>query len=118
MSVLDPDGVLTGEVIDVDRGFAFVPTRQILGHGEQIRPELRRTADGQLALPAYTSLDRLLAGCGEGQSWVLVPTDWFERMRAECGFDVIALNVALPAHWRQQKADEASWPGKPEAWDE
>jgi hypothetical protein len=118
MSVLDSDGVLTDEVIDTDRGFAFVPTRQILGQDEQIRPELRRTADGRLALPAYTSLDRLLACCGDHQSWVLVPTDWFERIREECGVEVIALNVALPVEWRQRKTEETSWPGRPEAWDE
>ena len=115
MSVLDSDGVLADDVIGADRGWMFVPSRPVLGPSEHVHPELRRTEDGRLALLAYTSLAALVAGCGRHQSWVLVPADWFERMRIECRFDTIAINATLPAQWRHE---EESWPGKPEAWDE
>jgi hypothetical protein len=46
---------------------------------------------------------------------VLVPIDWFEQIRAETRYDVIALNAAVPAEVRQE---EESWPGKPEDWDD
>lgn len=115
MAVLDADGVLADDVIGADRGWAFVPSRPVLGPAEQVRPELRRTDDGRLALLAYTSLAELVAGCGRHQSWVLVPADWFERIRVECGVDLIAINTALPAAARQE---EESWPGKPEGWDD
>ncbi len=96
--------------------WAFVPTRPILGPHEQVHPELRRTDDGRLALLAYTSLERLVEGCGADQPWVRVPVEEFERIHAECRFDTIALNVALPTECRHR--EDRDWPGKPEDWDE
>lgn len=115
MSVLDADGVLADDVIGAERGWVFVPCRRLLGPGDQVRPELRRLADGRLALLAYTSLADLVAGCGRHQSWVLVPADWFAGMRDECHFDTIVLNADVPEQWRQEAE---TWPGRPEAWDE
>jgi hypothetical protein len=94
----------------------YVPTRSILGSDDRICPELRRTQDGRLALLAYTSLTQLVDGCGADQPWVRVPVDWFEQIQAECRYDTIALNVALPAESRHR--DEGDWPGKPEEWDD
>jgi hypothetical protein len=115
MSVLDADGVLADEVIGAERGWVFVPARRLLGPSDQVRPELRRLADGRLALLAYTSLAELVAGCGRHQSWVLVPADWFEQIRVECPFDTILLNADVPGQWR---VEPETWPGRPEAWDE
>jgi hypothetical protein len=115
MSVLDADGVLADEVIGAEQGWVFVPCRRLLGPGDPVRPELRRLADGRLALLAYTSLTELVAGCGRHQSWVLVPADWFEQIRAECHFDTIVLNADVPQRWRQEAE---TWPGRPEDWDE
>jgi hypothetical protein len=117
MSVLDADGVLTDDVIGADRGWAFVPTRPVLSPAEQVWPELRRTTDGLLTLLVYTSLAELVNGCGEHQSWVLVPTDWFERIRLDCRFDTVAVNAVLPADLRHE-AEELSWPGKQENCDD
>ncbi|HEX3783238.1 MAG TPA: SAV_915 family protein [Pseudonocardiaceae bacterium] len=116
MSVVDEHGSLTEDAIDAGRPWAFVPTRSILGPDEQVCPELRRTGDGQLALLAYTSLERLVDSCGPDQPWVLVPVDWFDRIHAECRFDTIALNLALPAECRQREYRD--WPGKPEDWND
>jgi hypothetical protein len=91
---------------------AFVPTRPVLGPSEQVWPELRRTGDGRLVLVAYTSLAALVSCCGRDQPWVLVPVDWFERMRAECRFEAVCLNVVLPIE------SSEDWPGKPEEWDD
>lgn len=99
-----------------DQVLVYVPTRSVLGPDEEVWPELRRAQDGRLALLAYTSLARLVDGCGADQPWVRVPTDWFERIQAECRYDTIALNVALPDDCRHR--DDRDWPGKPEEWDD
>lgn len=113
-AVLDRDGRLTDEAL-AERGWVFVPTAPPLGPGDPVRPELRRTGDERLALPAYTSLAELVSGCGPHQPWVLVPADWLERMGEECRCDVIVLNAVLCAEWRHQ---ERTWPGRAEVWDE
>lgn len=117
IGLVDEHGVLTDDVIGQGRPWAFVPTRPVLGPSDRVWPQLRRTTDGRLALLTYTSLAALLAGCGRDQPWVLVPVDWFDRCQAECRFDLVAVNVAVPVEDRRQQ-EEDDWPGKPEAWDE
>ncbi|GAB1516841.1 SAV_915 family protein [Actinophytocola sp. KF-1] len=59
-------------------------------------PDLLRTADGRVAILAYSALDRLIECCGEHQPWAVMPTSGLEAVRAEVAFDVVALDVAMP----------------------
>jgi hypothetical protein len=68
--------------------------------------ELRETTGGTIALLAYSSLANLIKGCGTGQSWVTVPTTELPRLRRIVGFDVIALDLALPVELRHRELDD------------
>jgi hypothetical protein len=95
--------------------WVFVPSQRVAAHNDRAWPELRRLTDGRLVLLAYTSLPELVAACGRNQPWIGVPATWLERMREQCGFAAVALNVPL-AKEHQHRPDD--WPGKPEEWDE
>lgn len=60
-------------------------------------PEVRRLADGRMALLAYTALDRLADACGENQPWVLLHVADLSTIKAEHPFDVVAFDPRLPA---------------------
>lgn len=51
---------------------------------------------GKQALVAYTALDRLAKGCGEGQSWTLVYTSALAKLQEEAPFDAVAFDVEFP----------------------
>lgn len=78
----------------------YVPTQRVRPDDTETTLELRTLQDGQLALMAYTSLDRLVDACGEFQPWALVPVQQVEQIRAVAGFDVVALDVAIPPELR------------------
>jgi hypothetical protein len=78
-------------------GTVFVPTRrEYVGEGG-FEVSLAELADGRWALPVYTSLDRLLDRCGQGTPWAEVRSSKLQEMRRGTGFDVVAVDVALPA---------------------
>ncbi len=52
--------------------------------------------NGGMALVAFTALDRLARGCGEGQEWALVFTSTLDKVRAESPFDAVAFDVEFP----------------------
>jgi hypothetical protein len=68
---------------------------------ESFVPDLLRTADGRVAILAYSALDRLIACCGEHQPWAVMPTAALDAVRDEVAFDVIALDVEMPAARRR-----------------
>lgn len=51
---------------------------------------------GKLALLAYTALDRLAKGCGEGQEWVMIFTSTLSSVKDETPFDAVAFDVEFP----------------------
>lgn len=63
---------------------------------EDARPVLLPMGGGKQALVAYTALDRLAKGCGEGQSWTLVNTAALARIQEESPFDAVAFDVEFP----------------------
>jgi hypothetical protein len=63
--------------------------------------------DGRLAVLAYTSLDLLVAGCGQHQGWMSAPAEQLTALQPLAGFDVIALDVELPDDWRVDLAGHA-----------
>lgn len=63
--------------------------------------ELHATRDGRTALLAYSALDRLHTCCGRGYPWVLVRTADLELAYHRRPFDLLLLDVAMPAHARR-----------------
>ena len=59
-------------------------------------PEVRKLADGRMALLAYTALDRLADACGENQPWVLLHVSDLGAIKADFPFDVVAFDPRLP----------------------
>lgn len=51
---------------------------------------------GRAALVAYTALDRLAKGCGEGQEWTLIFTSTLDEIKEEAHFDAVAFDVDFP----------------------
>jgi hypothetical protein len=102
--------------VDADTAWVFTPIRRPLGPGEELRLELRRLTDGRRALLVYTSLRRLLACCGEQQSWASFPVGWLPRFQS--GYDTVAVDRPVPLALRGPADDTGSWPGKPEEWDD
>ena len=71
------------------------------GDGELI-VDLRQTRAGQMALLAYTALDRLIACCGPEQPWAVLPTADLEQIRLATDFDIILLDLEIPVEHRRR----------------
>ncbi|HEX3649862.1 MAG TPA: SAV_915 family protein [Pseudonocardiaceae bacterium] len=79
----------------------YVPVRDYADNVHDLTVDFRRLPDGRLALPAYTALDRLVAGCGTAQPWVLLPTAKLDEIAEHTPYDVILLDMfvgSAPAH--------------------
>lgn len=59
-----------------------------------------RLHDGQLALLAFTALDRLAGQCGDEQPWVLAGIEALAALQETKTFDRIVFDPQLPAHMR------------------
>ncbi|MCK0091249.1 SseB family protein [Rhodococcus sp. F64268] len=73
----------------------YVPTRRRDKSG-QVRLEMRTLPDGQLALPAYTSLQELVRCCGPRQPWMGVDSAGLQEIHRTTGYDVVLLDAAQP----------------------
>ena len=72
----------------------YVPVRHnAAGDVEVVRLPM---GDGKLALVAYTALDRLAKGCGEGQEWAMIFTSTLSSVKDETPFDAVAFDVEFP----------------------
>lgn len=67
---------------------------------EELTLELRPLEDGRLAMLVFTSLDRLVDGCGEAQPWVAVESPSIDLMLTHCDANVVLLDTVLPEHLR------------------
>lgn len=63
-------------------------------------PLMVRTRDGKMALFAYSALDRLHEGCGQGHPWLLVPVEGLDPLQRSQGFDLILLDIFIPTEHR------------------
>lgn len=76
----------------------YVPSERIEGGvGPDTKLQLRYLEDGLLALPVFSSLDQLIADCGEGQPWVAIPAERVEEFRHIVGADLTVLDPAISA---------------------
>lgn len=85
---------------------AFVPSRRVRRGDAEATLELRRTEDGQLAMLAYSSLELLVDGCGEGQPWVAVPRERVAGLLSLSEADVVLWDVALSPELRHPTDEE------------
>ncbi|SFQ21567.1 hypothetical protein SAMN05421810_105206 [Amycolatopsis arida] len=67
--------------------------------------EMRRTRDGRMALLAYSALDRLKYCCGEQQPWMVVPTPMLDQIQRARPFELLLLDVVIPAEHRHGAHD-------------
>lgn len=96
---MEPQGGADGS------GLVLVPIQAADPQADRTVVELRRMPDGQLALPIFSDLDALVAGCGPAQPWMLLPTERLADLRAELGFDGVIVDVELPAAHHEGDGD-------------
>jgi len=82
----------------------YVPCEPSLMPDGSARLALRKTKDGRTALLAYTALDRLVECCGVTQPWVLVATETLDQVNQVQAFDVLYLDLHIPAERRSEMA--------------
>ncbi|MQA11082.1 MAG: hypothetical protein GEU98_21500 [Pseudonocardiaceae bacterium] len=84
----------------------YVPCTSAEPTDGELTLEMRQLADGRLALPVYSALDRLVNCCGEGQPWAAVPTNRLDEASASAPFDVIVLDLEIPEELRNDDSTE------------
>lgn len=78
----------------------YVPCSPVESGAEQVQLEMRERDDGSTALLAYTTMERLVAGCGGQQPWIAVRPEEIELIQQQANFDLIAFDVELPTEMR------------------
>jgi hypothetical protein len=80
--------------------FLYIPvtarTVELWDDGGEAEIELRETVDGELVLFTFTALDRLIAGCGERQPWLVIPADRLAHIKEATGLAQVVMDVGLP----------------------
>lgn len=74
----------------------WVPIRLPAEGATEVALELRETGSNGLALVAFSSADALVAGCGSGQPFVMIPAADLKRLRHVVGFGCVVLDQGLP----------------------
>ncbi|WP_236683526.1 MULTISPECIES: SAV_915 family protein [Demequina] len=78
----------------------YVPTAAVVARPDDAQLEYRKTKDGRKALLAYSALDRLHAGMGATQPWLVLPTVQLETVWEADKFDTVLLDVEIPPEHR------------------
>lgn len=75
----------------------YLPVAAPMGEGQQnATVQLRHTDAGELALPVFSSLDTLVANCGEDQAWISVTTAALDDIVAQSGAYSVAVDAPMP----------------------
>jgi hypothetical protein len=93
---LDEQTVAPAVLGDESAMVVYVPAERVSPGDQQVRLELRNTTSGELALLIYTSLARLVEGCGDRQPWISVPKSEVRTIAEQVGADVVLEDAALP----------------------
>jgi hypothetical protein len=80
----------------------YVPCALLDAGDDSLTVDLRPTRDGRLALLVYSALDRLVNCCGDEQPWAVMPTVSLEKIRTETNFELLLLDVEIPAEFRRR----------------
>jgi hypothetical protein len=68
--------------------------------------EVRRASDGELAMPVFSSLDRLTAALGPEQPWVALPLHNVQVIMGGTGVDRVLLDPAAEPGTRRWNAGD------------
>ena len=74
----------------------LVPTLPVAAGDREVSVVLRQVEPGLVVLLAYSSLARLVAGCGPRQPWVSVRAEVVDELASSAGATAVLLDVALP----------------------
>jgi hypothetical protein len=73
----------------------FVPAHPMTGRGKQeIGLEIRQSPDGNLLLPVFTTVDRLVVALGSHQPWVRLPLRSARAMAGLAGVRQVTIDPA------------------------
>ncbi|MGJ7908868.1 SAV_915 family protein [Actinopolyspora sp. H202] len=86
---------------------AYLPSKRVLKQDTEVTFDLRRLADGRLAVLAYSSLDSLVSCCGELQPWASLPMDKVEEIQRRSGADLVLWDAQLPDEQRNDVEEES-----------
>jgi hypothetical protein len=76
------------------------------GHDSDVIFEVRQLSDGGRALPAFTTVERLVSTLGREQPWVALPLRNIQAIMGSAGVDRVVLDPeAEPGTWRWQTSD-------------
>ncbi|MGI8309677.1 SAV_915 family protein [Saccharopolyspora hattusasensis] len=81
----------------------YIPCERVNKGDSDVMLELRHTPDGQRALLVFTSLEHLVEGCGDGQTWVAVQREQIEDIKSRSDADVVVWDAALPIEERRTR---------------
>lgn len=85
-------GIVTG----VSTSIVFAPCAAVAADDQQVQLLLLQSLPDVLLLPAWSSLDRLIAACGEHQPWVSVELERIDAVRADAGAVAVLLDPLPP----------------------
>lgn len=83
----------------------FLPAERITDPNQPVTLELRALTDGTTAMLAYTSLESLVTGCGEGQPWIAVEGHSVEDLQQRSAADVVLWDAAVPVEQRRLEGE-------------
>jgi hypothetical protein len=76
------------------------------GHDGDTVFEVRRMSDGDLALPVFSTVGRLVRALGNQQPWVALPLRNLQRIMGTAGVNRVVLDPgAEPGAWRWREED-------------
>ena len=83
-----------GMLADMSDAVVFAPCEPILPGDAQVRVLLLQAESQLLLIPAWSSLERLVAACGDGQPWVSIPLAEVDAVRDRVGATAVLLDAA------------------------
>jgi hypothetical protein len=84
----------------------YVPSQPAEPGETEVNLELRYLTDGQVAVLAYTSLDRLVSACGRAQPWALLHSEQLWELRDSGTVHVIVVDPEVPAELRRDGPEQ------------
>jgi hypothetical protein len=76
------------------------------GHDGDVVFEVRRMADGDVGLPVFSAVSRLVATLGHDQPWVAMPLRNVQAIMGAAGVERVVLDPdAQPGAWQWQERD-------------
>jgi hypothetical protein len=81
--------------------YIYLPCSPVSPGDGEVSIDLRRIADGRIALLIYSALDRFVDCCGDQQPWTAIPATDLDRIQQLTGFELIFMDVRIPEQLRR-----------------